>query len=185
MLEAAFADLAGTPQRLDQWRGKVLVVNFWATWCPPCLKEIPEFIRMQNRYREQGLQFVGIAVDQPDRVAAFADEMRFNYPVLVGALEAVVLLRALGNQHGGLPFTVVFDRSGAIVATELGAFDEPKLSRAYRTTSVTFAAYCEISARRVLLAGAARTGRTVPNCLKLRGCQPPPRSIFSSCTAPI
>lgn len=129
MLEAAFADLAGTPQRLDQWRGKVLVVNFWATWCPPCLKEIPEFIRMQNRYREQGLQFVGIAVDQPDRVAAFADEMRFNYPVLVGALEAVVLLRALGNQHGGLPFTVVFDRSGAIVATELGAFDEPKLSR--------------------------------------------------------
>jgi thiol-disulfide isomerase/thioredoxin len=129
MLEAAFADLAGTPQRLDQWRGKVLVVNFWATWCPPCLKEIPEFIRMQNRYRAQGLQFVGIAVDQPDRVAAFADEMRFNYPVLVGALEAVVLLRALGNQHGGLPFTVVFDRSGAIVATELGAFDEPKLSR--------------------------------------------------------
>ena len=126
---ATFADLSGKPQRLDQWRGKVLVVNFWATWCPPCLKEIPEFIRMQARYRDQGLQFVGVAVDQPEKVAPFVEKMGFNYPVLVGALEAVELLRTLGNQHGGLPFTVVFDRKGTFVAAELGGLTEVKLSR--------------------------------------------------------
>jgi thiol-disulfide isomerase/thioredoxin len=129
LAKASFPDLAGQPHRFDQWRGKVLVVNFWATWCPPCLKEIPEFIRMQARYRERGLQFVGVAIDQPEKVAPFADRMGFNYPVLVGALDAVELVRALGNQHGGLPFTVVFDRSGTLVAAELGGLDEAKLSR--------------------------------------------------------
>lgn len=129
LAKASFPDLAGQPQRLDQWRGKVLVVNFWATWCPPCLKEIPEFIRMQDRYRERGLQFVGVAIDQPEKVAPFAEKMGINYPVLVGALDAVELLRALGNPHGGLPFTVVFDRSGTLAASELGGLDEAKLSR--------------------------------------------------------
>jgi thiol-disulfide isomerase/thioredoxin len=129
LARATFPDLTGKAQRLDQWRGKVLVMNFWATWCPPCLKEIPEFIRMQARYGDRGLQFVGVAVDQQEKVAAFADRIAFNYPVLVGALDAVELLRALGNQHGSLPFTVIFDRSGAIVAAELGALDEPKLMR--------------------------------------------------------
>jgi thiol-disulfide isomerase/thioredoxin len=127
--QATFPDLAGKAQRIDQWRGKVLVVNFWATWCPPCLTEIPEFIRMQVQYREQGLQFVGVAIDQPDKVAVFADKMGINYPVLIGALDAVELLRTLGNPQGGLPFTVVFDRSGKLAATELGGLDEAKLSR--------------------------------------------------------
>ena len=128
LAKASFKDLAGQTQPLDQWRGKVLVVNFWATWCPPCLKEIPEFIRMQARYRERGLQFVGVAIDQPEKVAPFAEEMGFNYPVLIGALDAVELLRTLGNQHGGLPFTVVFDRNGMLAAAELGGLDEAKLS---------------------------------------------------------
>jgi thiol-disulfide isomerase/thioredoxin len=128
LAKASFTDLAGQTQPLDQWRGKVLVVNFWATWCPPCLKEIPEFIRMQARYRERGLQFVGVAIDQPEKVAPFAEKMSFNYPVLIGALDAVELLRTLGNQHGGLPFTVVFDRNGMLAAAELGGLDEAKLS---------------------------------------------------------
>jgi thiol-disulfide isomerase/thioredoxin len=126
---ASFRDLAGRTQRLDQWRGKVLVVNFWATWCPPCLKEIPEFIRMQERYRDRGLQFVGVAIDQPERVGPFAEKMGINYPVLIGALDATELLRTLGNQHGGLPFTVVFDRSGTLAGSELGGLDEAKLAR--------------------------------------------------------
>jgi len=129
LAKASFTDLAGQTQPLDQWRGKVLVVNFWATWCPPCLKEIPEFIRMQNRYREHGVQFVGVAIDQANQVAPFAEKMGFNYPVLLGALDAVELLRTLGNPHGGLPFTVVFDRSGTLAAAELGVVDEAKLSR--------------------------------------------------------
>jgi len=120
-------DLSGKPQRLDQWRGKVLVLNFWATWCEPCRKEIPEFIRVQARYVDQGLQFVGIAIDRPDKVASFADEFSFNYPLLIGELEAIELSRKLGNRLGALPFTVIIDRNGYLARVELGALDEGKL----------------------------------------------------------
>jgi len=126
--QVTLKDLSGTPQRLDQWGGKVLVVNFWATWCAPCRTEIPEFIRMQDRYRDQGLQFVGIAIDQPDKVARFADEVRFNYPVLIGEIDAVEFSRKLGNRLGALPFTAIFDRRGNLARTELGGLDETKLA---------------------------------------------------------
>ena len=120
-------DLHGNPQPLDQWRGKVLVVNFWATWCEPCRKEIPEFIRTQDRYGSRGLQFVGIAIDQPDKVAAFVDELHINYPVLVGDLTAMELARGLGNRLGALPFTAVFDRHAKLVEVKTGLLDEARL----------------------------------------------------------
>lgn len=129
LARTSFPDLAGQTQPFEQWRGKVLVVNFWATWCPPCLKEIPEFIRMQTRYGDRGLQFVGVAVEPMENVVPFAAKMGFNYPVLIGGLDAVELLRALGDTHGGLPFTVVFDRSGTLAGSQLGGTDEAKLSR--------------------------------------------------------
>ena len=91
-------DPAGKPQRLDQWRGQVLVVNFWATWCVPCREEMPEFIREQAARGGRGLQFVGIAVDQPDKVVRFAEEIGLNYPTLVGGLGAMELSRDLGNR---------------------------------------------------------------------------------------
>lgn len=69
LLAASLPDTEGKPQALAQWRGKVMVVNFWATWCPPCLEEIPEFVRMQEKLGIQGLQFVGIAVDSPIKYA--------------------------------------------------------------------------------------------------------------------
>ena len=170
LAKASFTDLAGQTQPLDQWRGKVLVVNFWATWCPPCLKEIPEFIRMQARYREQGLQFVGVAIDQPEKVAPFAEKMGFNYPVLIGALDAVELLRTLGNQHGGLPFTVVFDRSGTLRRGGAGrAGPRLKLSPRGRATSLRFAedrdvaaSVREISARWTKCAELRQTARMSP-----------------------
>src|SRR5262245_22722504 len=76
----ALPDASGKEQRLDQWRGKVLVVNFWATWCAPCREEMPEFIKAQSEFGASGLQFVGIAVDQPDKVQQFANEIGLNYP---------------------------------------------------------------------------------------------------------
>lgn len=127
LLQVALKDLSGDTQRLDQWRGKVLVVNFWATWCAPCRKEIPEFVHVQERYRDRGLQFVGIAIDQPDNVARFTDEVRFNYPVLIGEIDAIEFSRKLGNRYGALPFTAIFDRSGNLVRVESGALDEPKI----------------------------------------------------------
>ncbi|MFA5170808.1 MAG: redoxin family protein [Sulfuriferula sp.] len=128
IFKARIADLAGVRQPLAQWRGKILVVNFWATWCPPCRQEIPEFIALQKQYGEQGLQFVGIALDEKAKIQNFVDEVGINYPILVGDLEAVALAQASGNRMGGLPYTVVIDQKGNVVATEMGALSREKLT---------------------------------------------------------
>jgi len=120
LLALSLPDLDGTPQSLMQWRGKVMVVNFWATWCGPCREEMPEFVRAQREFGPKGLQFVGIAVDQRDKVAQFAKEFDLNYPALIGGYEAMDVAKRLGNRLAGLPFTVVLDRQGRIVHTQLG-----------------------------------------------------------------
>lgn len=127
IMSARLADLEGRPQPLSQWRGKVLVVNFWATWCTPCREEIPGFVRLQEKYRSRGVQFVGIAIDQPEKVQAFAREFGMNYPLLLGGIDMVDLSRQAGNRVGALPFTLVFDRHGHIVGRELGGLKEAKL----------------------------------------------------------
>lgn len=128
LLAATLPDLDARPQAIGQWRGKVMVINFWATWCPPCLEEIPEFVRMQASQGDRGLQFVGIAIDDVAKVRDFAARFRVNYPMLVGEFEAVELARLAGNKLGGLPFTVIVDRDGRLVGTELGGLNEEKLS---------------------------------------------------------
>jgi thiol-disulfide isomerase/thioredoxin len=127
LLATRLDDLAGQSQAIAQWQGRVLVVNFWATWCPPCLKEIPEFVRLQQRYGDKGVQFVGIAIDDKSRVATFVAQHGVNYPTLMAAQEGIDLARNAGNRLGGLPFTVVIDRQGRTARIELGALDEKKL----------------------------------------------------------
>lgn len=107
-------------QPFSQWQGNVLLVNFWATWCAPCQEEIPEFIQAQETYRDKGLVLIGIAVDQPDRVASFSRDFGINYPVVVGELDAFSLAEAMGNPQGALPFTVILNRAGEIVYSHLG-----------------------------------------------------------------
>ncbi|MGA9993058.1 MAG: TlpA disulfide reductase family protein [Thiobacillaceae bacterium] len=127
MLAAAFSDLSGQRQSLSQWRGKVLVVNFWATWCTPCREEIPGFIRLHREFADQGVQFVGIAIDQSAKVNAFARELGVNYPVLIGDDRALELQRQLGDEGGALPFTVVLDSSGRLVAQHVGGLSVKQL----------------------------------------------------------
>jgi thiol-disulfide isomerase/thioredoxin len=129
---ARLSDLNGGNQTLEQWRGRVLVVNFWATWCAPCREEIPEFVRMQERYRDQGLQFVGIAIDQRENVAAFAREFSINYPLLLGGVDAMELARQAGNRGGVLPFTLIIDRAGSIAGREPGGLKEARLESLIR-----------------------------------------------------
>jgi len=127
VLGVRLADVKGGTQSLEQWRGQVLVVNYWATWCAPCREEIPGFVRLQERYGSRGLQFVGIAIDQPDKVAEFASELRINYPLLLGGLEIIELLRQSGNRAGVLPYTLVIDRKGNLVSREPGGLKEVRL----------------------------------------------------------
>jgi peroxiredoxin len=127
LLALALPDANGKDTPLAQWRGKLLVVNFWATWCTPCREEMPRFVELQDRYGARGLQFVGVAIDQADKVRAFADEIHLNYPSLIGGYGAIELSRTLGNGLGALPFTVVVDRSGAIVHTQLGPVKDAQL----------------------------------------------------------
>ena len=126
---ASFMDLDDKLQPLKQWHGKVVVLNFWAPWCPPCREEIPDFIKLQDKYGERGLVFIGMALDEKIKVQAFADEMGVNYPILLGEMEAVDLARKIGNRLGGLPFTVVIDRSGRIVASEVGGLTMARLEK--------------------------------------------------------
>jgi thiol-disulfide isomerase/thioredoxin len=124
---ARLPDLDGALQSVEQWHGKVVVVNFWATWCPPCREEIPMLVKLQEKYGARGLQLVGIAIDQPEKVRPYAAEMRMNFPVLIGSADGIELTRQLGNKASVLPYTVVLSRDGKIASREVGALKEPRI----------------------------------------------------------
>jgi peroxiredoxin len=127
LLGVSLPDTEGREQRLGQWRGKVLVVNFWATWCAPCREEMREFVAKQKASGAKGLQFVGIAVDQVDKVQQFAKDIDLNYPALIGGMGAMQLSQSLGNDLMALPFTVIVSRDGKIAHTQLGPIKQAKL----------------------------------------------------------
>lgn len=119
--------LDGRPLTLARFRGKVVLLNFWATWCAPCREEMPEFVATQARDGAKGVQFVGIAVDDPGKVRAFAKELKLNYPALIGGFGAIELSKTLGNDLAALPFTIVLDRQGRVAHTQLGPLEQVKL----------------------------------------------------------
>ena len=127
LFAARMPDLTGNQTSLGAWKGKILVVNFWATWCVPCREEIPDFIRLQKEFGDKGVQFVGIAADQADKVAIFSNEFQINYPLLIGNYCALDLAKRVGNRISALPFTVVLDRNGHLVHRELGVLKIDKL----------------------------------------------------------
>ncbi|MFQ5488375.1 MAG: TlpA family protein disulfide reductase, partial [Gammaproteobacteria bacterium] len=106
----------------DLKTGKITIVNFWASWCQPCRREMPAFMRLQQAYGEQGVQFIGIALDERQAVQTFLEELEVavNYPILVGDDEAIEIAKAYGNELGVLPYTVVVDRGGRIAHLQYG-----------------------------------------------------------------
>jgi len=108
--EFRLLSIDGRPVSLSDFHGKVVILDFWATWCPPCRREIPDFIALQSKYEGQGLQIVGVALDEPDKVKGFAKSWGMNYPVLLGDDD-------IANLYGGIsgiPTTFLIDRTGKI-----------------------------------------------------------------------
>ena len=125
-LAASMEDLGGSGTRkLADWRGKALMVNFWATWCAPCREEIPLLVKLQAKYAAQGLQVVGIATDETDktRVQEYLKRMVVNYPMLMGDENVASLVAGFGGNLVGLPYTIVLDRNGRPLKVHAGELD--------------------------------------------------------------
>lgn len=119
--QARFAGLDGQqPLAMASLRGKPLVINFWATWCPPCVREMPQFERFHQAYAGRGWQVLGLALDSPSAVAGFLRRTPVTYPIAMAGLDGSEWMVALGNAHGALPFTVVLDAGGRLQQRHLG-----------------------------------------------------------------
>jgi thiol-disulfide isomerase/thioredoxin len=129
LLRASLTDLAGKPQRLDQWQGRVLVVNFWATWCAPCREEIPALMKVQRKHDSKSVQIVGIALDSADKVREYAAEMNIDYTLLLGGMDTLGMMKEAGNKAGVLPYSLVMDRTGRLIHAHAGALTESALDQ--------------------------------------------------------
>lgn len=125
--QLALPDLQGTPRKLADWSGQPLVVNFWATWCAPCVKEMPELDALQKKYPR--VRFVGIGVDTADNMRKFVEKIPVSYPMLVMGAGAIDTLRGLGNPSGGLPFTLLLSADGGMKRKILGQIVYDDLDR--------------------------------------------------------
>lgn len=124
-LANSFPDLQGAPVPLSTYAGRPLVVNFWATWCAPCIKEMPDLDELSRKYTE--MTFVGIAIDTPANVERFLKKVQVSYPLLVAGHGGIEDMKALGNRKGGLPYTVIFDAESSISRDILGQVDPADL----------------------------------------------------------
>ena len=124
-VDLALPDLDGKPQRLSQWRGQRVLVNFWATWCGPCRKEMPALSSAQKEHPQ--VRIVGVAMDQPQAVRDYLKRTPVDYPVLIGINASPDPSQALGNNVGGLPYSVLLGPDGRIIQTKLGPLDAEQL----------------------------------------------------------
>ncbi|MGE5386551.1 MAG: TlpA family protein disulfide reductase [Betaproteobacteria bacterium] len=121
LFATTLTDAEGRIVALERYRGKPLIVNFWARWCPPCREEIPELKRIQALQGEQGLEVVGIGIEEDhDGVLRFINANAMNYPVLLTGDQGNALMKAVGNNTLALPYTLAIDREGRIVGRKLG-----------------------------------------------------------------
>lgn len=127
ILGSRLLGLDGVALDLTAFRGRILVVNYWATWCAPCREEIPMFVRIQREYAAKNVQFVGIAIDQLAKVREFAKEFQVNYPLLIGAMDSMELSREAGNKAGVLPYTLIINPLGQIAAKLVGSISEARM----------------------------------------------------------
>ena len=129
LFAASFIDTEDKMQSLSQYRGKVLIINFWASWCPPCREEMPMLDEFQADYGAKDVRIVGISVEDTDHLKTFSTGHKFGYTLLAGDFEAMALSQALGNDKSMLPFTVVIDKQGKIAQLMFGKVDKSMLEK--------------------------------------------------------
>lgn len=144
-------NLAGEPTSIRSWSGEPMLINFWATWCAPCLREIPLLKAFQSEH--PGVRIVGIAVDQAEPVHSFADEMQFNYPVLVGQADAMDAAAAFGVGVFALPFTVFVAPNGATLGVHTGELHPEHLDNLTTVLADLGAGRIDLAAARARIAG--------------------------------
>lgn len=146
----SLGNLAGEPQSIHSWPGKPLLINFWATWCAPCLREIPMLKELQTGRPD--LQVVGIAVDKRDAVVKFAGELQFNYPILIGQSEAWAAAGAMGVNIYALPFTIFVAGDGNLLGVHTGELHAEHLEAFRSVVDDLAAARIDLDAARALIA---------------------------------
>jgi thiol-disulfide isomerase/thioredoxin len=122
-------DTTGAIRSSNEWSGKILIVNFWATWCPPCIEEMPVLVDFQYQYSPQGVQVVGVAVDNLDQVKDFIELYEINFPVIIGQNEAIELGKKMGNRISALPYTAIFDQNGKTLYAQPGKVNQDQLEK--------------------------------------------------------
>ena len=133
-IKAFFANSWQTPDgktaNSENWREKVLVVNFWASWCPPCVEEMPTLDKIAQEYSAKNVLIVGIGIDSPSNIREFLQKTPVSYPIVIGGLEGSNLSKQMGNTQGALPYTVVINPKGKSIYTKLGKITEDELKKA-------------------------------------------------------
>ena len=127
LFAASFPDENGKTQALKQWQGKVIVLNFWATWCPPCREEMPELSTLNTKYRNKNVVVLGIATDDVALIKEFSKTTKVSYPLLAADMAGSDLAFNLGNNQDVLPYTVIIKADGTIAKTYFGRLSMPEL----------------------------------------------------------
>jgi len=133
LYKTSLIDTQGTKQNLNQYKGKIIVLNFWATWCPPCREEMPELSRLYQEFQNKNVVVLGLAMDDLALVKDFLQTSPVNYPIFIAENESMELGTELGNNQGVLPYTIIIDADGNVIKTFFGRISKPLLEETLKT----------------------------------------------------